>query len=191
MKQLIDKIKQEAVIKEESIIKVDHFLNHQIDVSLMSDIANVFYMYFQNTSITKIVTIESSGIAPAAFSALRFHVPCIFLKKEKPSTMEHPLSVEVFSYTKNKPYHLYVDAALFSQNDKVLFIDDFLANGEAFLGFEKLMKQMYVEIKGVGIVIEKSFQLGRNIITNKAYPLCSLARIASLKDNIITFTKEH
>ena len=185
MKLLQEAIEQRGTIINDDILKVDSFLNHQIDCRLMKAIGQEFAAHFHNQNVTKIVTIESSGIAPAVFSGDCMDVPVIFMKKSEPSTMLDPVYTEAFSFTKNRKYTLCMERQFLSENDRVLFIDDFLANGQAFLSAEDLIQQCGAHVVGVGIVIEKSFQKGRALIEEKGYDIYSLARIQAMKDNKI------
>ncbi|MDF9823902.1 xanthine phosphoribosyltransferase [Breznakia sp. PF5-3] len=189
MKKLLDKIKTEGVIINKDVLKVDSFLNHQIDPTLMKQIGDEFYEYFKKYKITKIITIESSGIAPAVFCGYRFQVPVIFIKKTNPSTMKDALFANVHSFTKNKTYTVCLSKQYIDDNDNILFIDDFLANGEAFKGVEEIIHQTSANLCGVGIVIEKAYQQGHKYIINQGYDLYALASIASLDNNQITFKK--
>lgn len=187
MKALKNAIETRGHFINDEVLKVDSFLNHQIDCELVDEMGKEFYEHFKDKGITKVITIESSGIAPAYAAAIRLGVPMVFIKKAQPSTMQDPLSAQVFSFTKNKTYTICLESEYLDENDKVLFIDDFLANGEAFKGAEVLMTQKNVTITGVGIVIEKSFQKGHQYIVNKGYDLCALASIADVKDKKITW----
>lgn len=187
MKLLEDVIIEKGVILEGDILKVDTIVNHQIDPVLMDEIGKAFYEHFKDKNITRILTVESSGIAPALMCALRFNVPLVFLKKTLPSTMLQPITAEVISYTKNKKYTLCMEKDFVKDGDRILFIDDFLANGEAFRGVEKIVEQTTATIEGVGILIEKSFQKGHSYIVDKGYDLYSLADIKSFKNGIIKF----
>ena len=169
MKALKNAIETRGHFINDEVLKVDAFLNHQIDCSLVDEMGNEFYEHFKNKGITKVVTIESSGIAPAYATAIRLNVPLIFIKKTQPSTMIDPAFAEVFSFTKNKTYPICIEKEYLKKGDKVLFIDDFLANGEAFKGTENLIAQAQAEIVGVGMVIEKAFQKGHAYIAEKGY----------------------
>ena len=190
MKLLENAILEKGRILGNNILKVDTIINHQIDPILMDKIGDEFYHYFKDKGITKIITVESSGIAPAMMTALKFNVPLLFLKKARPSTMANPITAEVFSYTKNKQYTLCAERSFIDDQDRILFIDDFLANGEAFKGVETIVSQTNAKIVGVGILIEKSFQAGHDYIVNKGYDLYSLANIKSFKDGKIEFSEE-
>ena len=187
MKVLVDAILEKGKILEGNILKVDTIINHQIDPVLMNQIGEDFYNHYKDKGITKVVTVESSGIAPAMMCALKLNVPLLFLKKTQPSTMANPLTAEVISYTKNKRYTLCAERSFIDDNDKILFIDDFLANGEAFKGVEAIIGQTNAQLVGVGILIEKSFQAGHDYIVNNGYDLYSLANIVSFENGIIKF----
>jgi len=172
----------------EDILKVDSFLNHQVDYELMKEIGKEFFEYFKDKNITKVFTIESSGIAPAIMTASEFKVPMVFLKKQKPNTLNNnTYQTEVKSFTKQTTYNLTLSKEYINKNDNILIIDDFLANGEAAKGTIKLVEDAGASVAGIGIVIEKSFQPGRKYLEEKGYDVYSLARISSLKDNKIEF----
>ncbi len=190
MKVLVDAILEKGRILEGNILKVDTIINHQIDPVLMDQIGDEFYQHFKGKGITKVITVESSGIAPAILCALKLNVPLVFLKKAQPSTMMNPLTSEVFSFTKNKRYTLCAEKDFIDEHDKLLFIDDFLANGEAFKGVEAIVEQANAQLAGVGILIEKSFQKGHDYIVNKGYDLYSLANIVSFDNGVIQFAKQ-
>ena len=172
----------------EDILKVDSFLNHQVDSKLMKDIGLEFYNYFKKNNITKVFTIESSGIAPALMTSLNFDVPMVILKKQVPNTLNNNFyQTQVKSFTKNAVYNLTLSKEFISKNDKILFIDDFLANGEAAKGAIKLIEDVGAEVAGIGIVIEKSFQPGRKFLDELGYDVYSLSRIKSLENGTVKF----
>ena len=184
MELLKNMISEKGIVINEDILKVDSFLNHQVDYSLMQEIGKEFYNYFKNKNITKVFTIESSGIVPAIMTAAEFKVPMVFLKKQKPNTLNsNTYQTEVTSFTKGKT----LSKEYISENDNILVIDDFLANGEAAKGTIKLIEDAGAKVAGIGIVIEKSFQPGRNYLESQGYNIYSLARINSLKNNKIEF----
>lgn len=192
MKKLEEKILGEGKALNETILKVDSFLNHQVDVELMQEIGKEFAEYFANKDITKVVTIESSGIAPATMVAMYLKVPLVFLKKQKPNTLQDEfIQTTVYSFTKGHSYELTVAKKYINKEDKILIIDDFLANGEAGLGAIRLMEEAEAKIVGVGIVIEKAFQPGRSKIEEKGYEVYSLARIKKLEEGYIEFIEEN
>ena len=175
MKALKNAIETRGHFINDEVLKVDAFLNHQIDCSLVDEMGNEFYEHFKNKGITKVVTIESSGIAPAYATAIRLNVPLIFIKKTQPSTMIDPAFAEVFSFTKNKTYPICIEKEYLKKGDKVLFIDDFLANGCALEGLIDIVKSSGATIEGVGIAIEKGFQKGGDLIRGKGIRVESLA----------------
>lgn len=187
MELLKKAILEKGKIIDGNILKVDAIINHQVYPELMEAMGNNIYEHFKNQNITKVVTVESSGIAPAVFVALRMHVPLVFMKKTKPSTMMDPLTSEVVSFTKNKKYTLCMEREYISKDDRVLLVDDFLASGEAFKGVETIIEQTGATLVGVGILIEKSFQQGHQYIVDKGYDLYSLADIKSLENGEIKF----
>lgn len=187
MENLKRAILEKGTMIDDRIVKVDAFLNHQIDPKLTSEMGECFYEHFKDKKITKVVTIESSGIAPALMTALKLNVEMIFIKKTNPSTMINPITTTVHSFTKNKTYSVCMESGYLNEHDTVLFIDDFLANGEAFRGAETIIKQTGANIIGVGIVIEKEFQEGHTYIQEQGYDLYCLASINNIQNGIVTF----
>lgn len=188
MQLLKDKIIQEGTILSETVLKVDHFLNHQIDVPLMLKIGEEFANRFNNEPITKILTIESSGIAPSVMTGLELNVPVIFARKRKSLTLtENLYSAKVYSYTKQQTNEISVSKQLLNKDDHVLVLDDFLANGEAARGLIEIVNQAEASLAGIGIVIEKSFQQGGNDLRAQGIRVESLVRIKSLKDGKVIF----
>ena len=191
MKALEERIKQDGVVLSGDVLKVDQFLNHQMDPDLMFEMGQEFAHLFQNQGITKILTVESSGIAPAIMTGLQMHVPVIFARKQKSLTLTDDLySSSVYSFTKQTENQITVSQKYINADDKVLIIDDFLANGQAVFGLIDIAKQAGIEVAGVGIVIEKSFQHGADKIKAQGIHLESLARIKSLADGKVTFMDE-
>lgn len=187
MDALRRKVIEDGVVIDEKILKVDGFLNHQIDAALMYDIGQTFYEQFVDQGVTKILTIEASGIAPAIMVAYRFDVPCLFAKKVKPSTLNAGYyQTDVHSFTKNKTNTVIVSEEFLSADDKVLIIDDFLANGEAAIGLHRLVEQAGATTVGVGILVEKSFQQGRSRLEEAGLTVSSLCQVASLTGNKVT-----
>lgn len=181
-------IEEKAVVLSEDIIKVDQFLNHQIEPQLMSAIGDAFYEYYKGKGITKVLTIEASGIAVGLMTALKFDVPLVFAKKGKSKTLDlETYATEVFSYTKEQTYQVRVSKKFLSQTDRVLIVDDFLAMGSAALGLCDLCDQAGAEVMGIGIVVDKTFQAGRGILLEKGYDLYALAKISSLSENRVSF----
>jgi xanthine phosphoribosyltransferase len=192
MRLLEEKIKKDGRVLNENVLKVDTFLNHQIDPSLMNEIGKEFAQRFAGEGITKIVTIESSGIAPAVMAGLYMNVPVIFARKRKSLTLtDDLLTASVHSFTKNETNELAIAQKFLNENDKVLIIDDFLANGQAALALVEIVNQANAEVAGIGIVIEKSFQPGAQILEEHGLRVESLARIASLSNGEVTFILEN
>lgn len=191
MELLKDKIRQEGKVLSEEVLKVDSFLNHQIDPLLMQEIGKEFVSRFSDQHITKIVTIESSGIAPAAMAGLILGVPVVFARKRKSLTLTDGLySANVHSFTKNETNEISVSKDFISSEDTVLLIDDFLANGQAVLGLLEIVKQAGAKLAGVGIVIEKSFQQGGELIRKSGIRVESLAEVHSLQNGKVQFVGE-
>jgi len=192
MKLLLNTIKEEGVVLSESVLKVDSFLNHQIDPQLMLEIGKEFARRFTNEGITKIVTLESSGIAPSVMAGLQLNVPVVFARKKKSLTLVNDLlTAKVYSFTKQESNDISVSKKYLDEHDRVLIIDDFLANGQAAIGLVEIAKQANAEIAGIGIVIEKSFQSGGRELREKGFRVESLARIASLSNGEVTFIQEN
>ena len=167
---LEQKILNEGIVLSDQVLKVDAFLNHQIDPVLMQQIGKEFAARFKDTGITKIVTIEASGIAPAVMAGLELGVPVIFARKYQSLTLKDDLyRSKVFSFTKQVESTIAISNKHINAEDKVLVIDDFLANGQAALGLIDLIHQANADIVGVGIVIEKSFQPGRDLLLEKGF----------------------
>lgn len=180
MKALKERILKDGLCLEGGILKVDNFVNHQIDGTLMMKIAKEFVRRFEGTRIDKVLTVESSGIAPAIMVANLLGVPMLFAKKKVPSTMTGILKSEVFSFTKSRSYNICISEAFLKEGEKCLFIDDFLANGNAANGMLDLAAQAGAEIVGMGFIIEKAFQKGSDMLREKGVHVESLAIIKSL-----------
>lgn len=191
MKILEDMILERGIAVNEDILKVDSFVNHQVDPELMKNIGDEFAEHFKGQGITKVATIESSGIAPALMTALALNVPMLILKKQPSKILNQDLyQTIVTSYTKGTSYELTLSKNFISENDHVLIIDDFLANGEAATGAIRLIRKAHATIAGVGILIEKSFQPGYEKLTEQGIDVYSLARIAKLGEGVIEFVKD-
>ncbi|WP_106494716.1 xanthine phosphoribosyltransferase [Lentibacillus sp. Marseille-P4043] len=191
MQTLKNKIHQEGNVLSDNVLKVDSFLNHQIDPQLMKEIGEEFAERFQDAGITKILTIESSGIAPATMTGLVLGVPVLFARKRKSLTLSDNLyTASVYSYTKDETNDISVSKDFIQPSDIVLVIDDFLANGQAALGLIEIIKQAGASLAGVGIVIEKGFQPGGKQIRDRGIRVESLANIASLENGQVEFFKE-
>ena len=180
--------KQEGIVLSDQVLKVDAFLNHQIDPQLMKLIGDEFATLFANSGITKIVTIEASGIAPAIMTGLNLGVPVIFARKHQSLTLtENLLSATVYSFTKQVESTVAISPRHLTSSDRVLIIDDFLANGKASQALISIIKQAGATVAGLGIVIEKSFQGGRAELDAQGYRVESLARVKSLAGGVVTF----
>ena len=180
MKLLEERIVHDGKCLEGGILKVDSFINHQMDPMLMKAVAEEFGRRFSGSGANKILTVEASGIAPAIMTGLAMELPVVFAKKKKPSTMENMLSTTVYSFTKGRNYDVCVCGDYLGKGDRVLFIDDFLANGNAALGMIDLVRQASAEIAGMGFLIEKAFQHGRERIEAAGIRVESLAIVESL-----------
>ena len=173
---------------DEHVLLVDSFLNNQVDVKLMQEVGKEFARRFADAGITRVVTIEYSGIAPAAMAALEMDLPLVILKKSKSSILkEGILQTEVFSFTKNAPYQLTLKPQFVHPGDRVLLIDDFLANGEAALGASSLLERAGAQVAGIGIVIAKTFQPGLKKLTEAGYRVEILAPVKRMAENLIEF----
>lgn len=191
MQQLRDRIKTDGKVLSAEVLKVDSFLNHQIDPELMLAIGEEYASRFAAEGITKILTIESSGIAPAVMAGLKMGIPVVFARKKKSLTLTDGLySSEVHSFTKNVTNEISVSKDFITEKDHLLIIDDFLANGQAVLGLLDIVEQAGASIAGVGIVIEKGFQPGGKLIRERGIRLESLANIKSLNEGTIEFYEE-
>ena len=190
MKKLEERIFQDGQVLGENILKVDSFLTHQVDFSLMKEIGQVFAEVVKDAGITKVVTIEASGIAPAVYVAEALGLPMIFAKKAKNITMtEGILTADVYSFTKQVTSTVSIAGKFLNSDDKVLIIDDFLANGQAAKGLITIIEQAGAQVEAVGIVIEKSFQDGRQLLETAGYRVLSLARIAGFEKGQVIFTE--
>lgn len=188
MELLKQKIMKEGIVLSGQVLKVDSFLNHQMDPELMMEIGREFARRFENEGITRILTIESSGIAPAIMTALVLGVPMIFARKQKSLTLRDDIYVQpVFSFTKQEKNEITISKKFLHPSDRVLILDDFLAHGEAAFGLAKIAEQAGAHVAGIGIVIEKSFQQGADKLKEAGYRLESLARIASLEQDMVRF----
>lgn len=191
MKLLEDRIREDGTVLPGDVLKVDNFLNHQIDPDLMNAIGEEFARLFADAGVTKVLTVESSGIAPALMTGFQLHVPVIFARKHRSLTLTDNLyTATVYSYTKQVNNDISVDKRFISSDDKVLIIDDFLANGQAVQGLMEIAKAANVEIAGVGVVIEKSFQKGHQMVIDAGLHLEALASVASLENNQVTFMSD-
>lgn len=190
MKALKDKILKEGKSFDGGILKVDGFINHQMDPILMKSIGVEFVRRFGNMPINKIITIEASGIAPAIMLGYLLELPVVFVKKATPKTMENMLCSTAYSFTKDKEYNIVVSKDFLTADDKVVFIDDFLANGNAAIGIIDLIKKAGAQLYGMGFIIEKSFQDGGKRLRELGINVESLARIKELGENKIIFDED-
>ncbi|WP_125582441.1 xanthine phosphoribosyltransferase [Levilactobacillus cerevisiae] len=190
MKILEDRIRQDGTVLPGNVLKVDNFLNHQIDPQLMDQMGAEFARQFKDAGITKVLTVESSGIAPAVLAGLHLQVPVIFARKHKSLTLQDNLyTAKVFSYTKQVTNDISIDRRFLSREDRVLIIDDFLANGQAVQGLFDIAETAGITVAGVGVVIEKRFQKGHQMVEDAGVPLVALASIASFADGQVIFAQ--
>jgi len=188
MESLHKRILEEGRALSTSVLKVDSFLNHAVDPNLMYEMGTYFKEYFKQHNITRVFTIESSGIAPAVMTAMQMDLPMVTLKKQTSKILNGEVyQTTVHSFTKGSDYELTLSKKYINKDDNVLIIDDFLANGEAALGAARLVEGAGANVAGIGIVIEKSFQPGRKMLEDKGYDVYSLARIARLDKDVIEF----
>ena len=183
MQLLKDRIRKDGKIKEGNVLKVDSFLNHQMDVKLFQEIGKEFKRRFADEEITKILTIEASGIGIACIAAQYFDVPVIFAKKAQSLNLDGEMYCsKVESFTHKKVYDVILSKKFLGPEDHVLLIDDFLANGKALEGLAELVTKSGAELVGAGVVIEKGFQVGGDIIRSKGIHLESLAIVESMDE---------
>lgn len=188
MNSLQKRIITDGTVLPGNILKVDSFLNHQIDTSLLKDMGRDFYELFKDKNINKILTIEASGIAIACYVAEHFGVPVVFAKKGKHKNVGNDVyTAEVFSFTKGTSYEVSVSKLYLNEKDRVLIIDDFLANGQAVLGLQKIINDAGAELCGAGIAITKCFQNGEQLLIDAGIDVKSLAAIESMENCVIKF----
>ncbi|MCY4780660.1 xanthine phosphoribosyltransferase [Sphingobacterium sp. UT-1RO-CII-1] len=188
MQLLKDRILRDGKSFNGGILKVDSFINHQMDPLLMKSIAVEFMRRFSGQSFNKIITIEASGIAPAIMLGYLLELPVVFVKKAVPKTMDDMISAQVYSFTKDRTYDICVSKEFLGRDDRVLFIDDFLANGNAALGVHDLVTRAGAVLIGMGFIIEKSFQQGAERLAGlESVQVESLARIKELKEGEVVF----
>ena len=193
MNFLEERILKDGIIKEGNVLKVDSFLNHQMDIDLFNEIGREFKKRFEGKEINKILTIEASGIGIACIAAQHFHVPVVFAKKSQSINLEGEMLVaEVESFTHKCKNNVIVAKKFLNPEDKVLIIDDFLANGCALQGLIQIVQSAGASVEGIGIVIEKGFQSGGRIIRNLGFQLESLAIIEKMNaaDGIVVFREQ-
>ena len=181
MKLLEDRIKKDGIVKEGNVLKVDSFLNHQMDISLFNEIGKEFRRLFPDKEINKILTIEASGIGIACITAQYFGCPVVFAKKAQSVNIDGEVySTTIESFTHKRSYNVIVSRKFLSPEDNVLIIDDFLANGCALLGLIDIVKESGASIAGAGIVVEKGFQKGGELVRSKGIRVESLAVVDSM-----------
>ena len=193
MNFLEERIAKDGVVKPGNVLKVDSFLNHQMDISLLEEIGREFKRRFAHKPITKVLTIEASGIGVAAFVAKEFGVPMVFAKKSNSVNLDGAMYIaEVESFTHKNKNRVIVSKKFLSSDDHVLIVDDFLANGCALQGLIFITEAAGATVEGLGIVIEKGFQEGGKLIRNMGYPLESLAIVDAMdaETGSITFRKQ-
>ena len=191
MKLLEDRILNDGNVLGENILKVDSFINHQVDPVLMQEMGRDIANHFKDQGVTKVMTIESSGISPALFVACELGVPLLILKKQSSAILKTDvIQTEVVSFTKEISYQLTLARKYLSDTDHVLLVDDFLANGEAATGALRLIRKANATVAGLGVLIEKSFQPGREKLNSQGLHVYSLARIAEMDVDHITFIPE-
>ena len=191
MKLLEERIKKDGIVLPGNVLKVDSFLNHQIDPELSQAMGEEFARLFKDAGIDRVLTVEASGIAIGVMTALTLHVPLVFARKKKSALINEPIYTNrVFSYTKKEYSDILVLQKFLPAGENILIIDDFLANGEAALGLAKLVEEAGSKVAGIGIAIEKAFQPGHQRLLDKGYHLEALASIASLEGGTIRFTAE-
>ncbi|BDR59475.1 xanthine phosphoribosyltransferase [Xylocopilactobacillus apicola] len=191
MKLLEDRIQKDGLILNDDILKVDSFLNHQVDPALMMEIGKEFARIFADTNADRILTVESSGIAPAVMAGYVMDLPVVFARKHKSLTLpDNVYTADVFSFTKQVKNKIIIDKRFLHPDENILIIDDFLANGQAVYGLLDITKAAGANIQGVGIVIEKTFQRGRKLLDENNIRVEALARISEFKDGKVVFTED-
>ena len=191
MKLLEDRIRSDGDVLPGNVLKINSFLNHQVDPELMKKVGEEFSRLFKDSGITKVLTCEASGIAPGVMTAYELHVPLVFARKKKPATLNDAVYwADVYSYTKKVTNQICVEQKFLHKGERLLIIDDFLANGEAVKGMINIANQAEAEVDGVGIVVAKTFQGGSEWLKNHGYRLEALAEIDSLANNQVHFVGE-
>ena len=191
MELLKQRIREEGIVLNNRVLKVDGFLNHQIDPQLFKSIGKEIADRYRDAGVQRIVTIEASGIALALMAALELDVPLVFARKKKSILMvDDVYHSVVYSYTKEENYDITISKKFLPAGEKILIIDDFLASGEAAMGLAKLVKDAGDEVVGMAIAIEKSFQPGRERLENAGFRVESLVRIKEFKDNKCVFIED-
>lgn len=191
MKLLEERIRKDGTVREGNVLKVDNFLNHQMDINLYKEMGQEWKRLFADKPINKILTIEASGIGMACVAAQYFDVPVVFAKKAQSINIEGEVyQTKIESFTHKRVYDVIVSKKFIGPEDHVLIIDDFLANGCALLGLIGIVEQAGATVEGIGIAIEKGFQQGGQIIRDKGYDLKSLAIVESMDNGELKFRDE-
>ena len=191
MELLKEWILKDGVVKPGNVLKVDSFINHQVDSEFMDALGRDFAEHFKDAGITKVFTIESSGIAPALMTAKHLNVPMVILKKQTSKILNgNVYQTRITSFTKGTSYELTLFADYIQPEDRILLIDDFLANGEAAMGASRIITESGATLAGIGILIEKSFQRGRKRLEEAGHRVYSQARIKRLDAGVIEFLAE-
>ena len=191
MELLKEKIRRQGKVGAGNVLKVDSFINHQVDSEFMDALGRDFAEHFKDAGITKVFTIESSGIAPALMTAKHLNVPMVILKKQTSKILNgNVYQTRITSFTKGTSYELTLFADYIQPEDRILLIDDFLANGEAAMGASRIITESGATLAGIGILIEKSFQRGRKRLEEAGHRVYSQARIKRLDAGVIEFLAE-
>ena len=191
MNFLEERIKKDGRVINSNILKVDSFINHQIDPLLMEKVGNELANYFQSKNISRVITVESSGIAPALMTAIKLGVDLVVMKKRTSSILSEDLyQTKVMSFTKGEEYTLTMSKKYIKEGENILIIDDFLANGEAASGMIRIIEEAHANVVGIGILIEKSFQPGRKKLEDKGIDVYSLVRVKSLSNGKVELLEE-
>ena len=184
MKLLEERIRKDGTVKEGNVLKVDSFLNHQMDIDLFNEMGKEWARLFEGCPITKILTVEASGIGIACVAAQHFHVPVVFAKKTQSLNIDGEVySTKIQSFTHKKVYDVIVSKKFIKPEDHILIIDDFLATGEALNGLTQIVEESGATIVGCGVVVEKAYQNGGKLIRDKGYQVVSLARVTAMSDD--------
>lgn len=192
MKLLEERIQKDGIVKAGNVLKVDSFLNHQMDIALFNEMGKEFKRLFSDVEVNKIMTIEASGIGIACIAAQYFHVPVVFAKKAQSVNIDGEVySTKIQSFTHKRVYDVIVSKKYLSPDDKILIIDDFLANGCALEGLIDIVHAAGAQVSGIGIVIEKGFQKGGDMIRSRGLRLESLAIVESMDDQTGAITFRH
>lgn len=190
MRDLVERIKEQGTILRNGILKVDSFINHQVDPVLMDACGREFARLFQDVKATKVLTAEISGIAPAVTTALHLKIPVVYARKTRPVTMPDAVLLTLApSHTKGVMTELIVSPEYLENSERVLIIDDFLASGATILGLVRLAQTAGAKVVGIGALIEKSFEGGRAALASLGVPVISLAMIDSMENGVISFAE--